>query len=228
MKKIGFVVAVSRELKKVFEKYGRPKKEINITGYNIYVYELNNKEIYIIHSGCGNIASSSATQVLISLYNVEMIVNFGVVGGLDDSLMVDDVIIVEKIIHYDFDTSLIDKDMKKHQYAEFDSEYIPVNQDILEKVKSLIPNGKYVIDACGDHFVDSSSEKRLLNEKYGAKICEMEAAGILITCHRNKIPCLLIKAVSDDVNGGGKDFEKNINSAANKAIDLVTKLLDIL
>lgn len=228
MKKIGFVVAIYRELQAIFEKYGKPKEEINISGYNIYVYELKGKEIYIIHSGCGNIASSSATQVLISLYNVEMIVNFGVVGGLDDSLMVDDVIIVEKVIHYDFDVSLLDKDMRKHQYARFDSEYIPVNKDIVEKVKKLIPNGKFVIDASGDHFVDSTEEKISLNKKYGAGICEMEAAGILITCHRNNIPCLLIKAVSDDVNGGGKDFEENVNSAAHKAVDLVVKLLNNL
>ncbi len=228
MKKIGFVVAIQRELQAVFAKYGNPKEEIHIPGYNIFVYEINNKEIYIIHSGCGNIAASSATQVLISLYNVEMIINFGVVGGLDDSLFVDDVIIVDKVIHYDFDCSEIDVGVRKHQYERFESEYIPVDRNIINKVKELLPNAKYVIDASGDKFVGNSEAKRALNTNYGAHICEMEAAGILITSIRNSVPCLLIKAVSDDVNGGGADFAQNVHNAAIKAVDLVFNLLEKL
>ena len=103
----------------------------------LYNIKINNKEIYIIHSGCGNIAASSATQVLISLYNVEMIINFGVVGGLDDSLFVDDVIIVDKVIHYDFDCSEIDVGVRKHQYERFESEYIPVDRNIINKKTSV-------------------------------------------------------------------------------------------
>ena len=33
--------------------------------------------------------------------------------------------------------------------------------------------------------------------------CEMEAAGIVLTSNRNRVPCLLIKIVSDSVSGGG-------------------------
>jgi len=226
MKRIGFVVAIHRELQEVFNKYGEPKKEIKIPGYEIFVYELFNKEIFIIHSGCGNIASSSATQVLISLFNVEVIFNFGVVGGLDESLFVNDVIIVEKVIHYDFDTSVIDLDMAKHQYQQFDSPYIETDKRLLELAKQVNPNCKFVVDASGDHFVDSSEEKKLLHQEYGAGICEMEAAGIVITCHRNNIPCLLIKAVSDDVNCGGNDFKKNVSSAANKAVELIFNIVE--
>lgn len=226
MKKIGFVVAIHRELQAVFAKYGQPKEEINIPGYNIFVYEIKDKEVYIIHSGCGNIASSSATQVLISLFNVEMIVNFGVVGGLDDSLLVDDVIIVEKVVHYDFDTSEIDVGIRKHQYERFDSEFIPVNKDIIDKVKEILPSAKFVIDASGDKFIGNSEAKRNLNQSYGAHICEMEAAGILLTSIRNNVPCLLIKAVSDDVNGGGVDFAQNVSNAALKAVNLVFSVLE--
>lgn len=226
MKRIGFVVAINRELQAVFEKYGKPKEEIHLTGYDIFVYEINDKEIYIIHSGCGNIASSSATQVLISLYKVEMIINFGVVGGLDDSLYVDDVIVVDKVIHYDYDTSEIDVGIKKHQYFGFDDEFIPVDRKIINKVKEILPNAKFVIDASGDKFVGNSEAKRALHSNYGAHICEMEAAGILLTSIRNNVPCLLIKAVSDDVNGGGVDFAENVRNAAKKAIDLVIQLLE--
>lgn len=226
MKKIGFVVAIKKELQAVFEKYGTSYEEIKIPGYDIFLYRVNEKEIYIIHSGCGNISSATATQVLISLFKVEMIINFGVVGGLDQSLMVNDVLIVKDVLHRDFDTSVIDLNMRKHQYEMFETEYIPVDPNLLTLVKEVVPKIKLVTDISSDHFVDDLTEKQMLHQLYHGQICEMEAAGILITSHRNHIPCLLIKAVSDDCNGGGKDFEKNVDVAANKAVELVMKVCE--
>ena len=51
----------------------------------------------------------------------------------------------------------------------------------------------------------------------------MESAGILLTCNLNKIPCVMVKAVSD-AEGGAGDFVKNVHEAATVYISLVMKL----
>ena len=48
------------------------------------------------------------TQFLISKFDVDLIVNFGVVGGLTPEMELAKTCIVESVIHYDFDTSEAD------------------------------------------------------------------------------------------------------------------------
>ena len=78
MKKFGIIAAV--EIDAVKRKYGNPKEKINDGGFDIYHYEVNGKDIYVLHSGVGEISAAAATQLLISVYHVDMILNIGVVG----------------------------------------------------------------------------------------------------------------------------------------------------
>ncbi|MEG1972998.1 MAG: 5'-methylthioadenosine nucleosidase, partial [Oscillospiraceae bacterium] len=103
MKKIGMLVAV--EIDAVLKQFGEPKEPVIITGYKIYKYNLEDMELFVIHSGAGEIAAASATQLLISSFGVELLINFGVVGGLTEEMALSKTCIVEKVVHYDFDTS---------------------------------------------------------------------------------------------------------------------------
>ena len=46
--------------------------------------------------------------MLISVYGVDVVINFGVCGSLTDDIGVGKVVLVDGVIHYDFDTSAID------------------------------------------------------------------------------------------------------------------------
>jgi adenosylhomocysteine nucleosidase len=54
----------------------------------------------------------------------------------------------------------------------------------------------------------------------------MEAAGIVLTCNKNQIPCLLIKTVSDSITGGVSEFKKSINESAKICIEITRKILN--
>lgn len=56
----------------------------------------------------------------------------------------------------------------------------------------------------------------------------MEAAGIVLTCNKNKVPCLLIKTVSDSVVGGAREFKNTINESAKNCLELTISILDKL
>jgi len=53
----------------------------------------------------------------------------------------------------------------------------------------------------------------------------MEAAGIVLTCNKNKIPCLLIKTVSDSITSGVSEFKNQINESARICIEITNKIL---
>ena len=54
----------------------------------------------------------------------------------------------------------------------------------------------------------------------------MEAAGILLTCNRNNVPCMLIKIVSDGITGGAEEFFDTLDLAADICLNVVSDMIE--
>ena len=223
--KIGIVIAIERELES-FLKSSYEIEEINDGNLKCFKAIINNHEIYGIKSGAGLIDAAMATQYLITKFKVELIMNFGVTGALDPALKVSDLFYVSKCLNYDFDTSGID-DVKKHQYGDMKDEFIYLDEELINKVKSLFPDIKEAIDASGDVFVDKKEDKEA-RFSTGCNICDMEIVAIARVCALNGIKCLSIKCISDEYDGDGSDFAKNVQASASKAFKLIDTLINEL
>ena len=212
------------EMSAVFERCGQTENVKESGGFKLYTYKLEGYTLYLAHCGVGEIAAAAAAQELISKYGVEMIVNFGVVGGLTEDMAQTRTCIVEKIVHYDMDLSECDP-VPVGQYPGFESIYLPATAELVEKAVAIEPSLKRVICASADKFVGAPEKKRALNEKYGAEICEMESAGIVLTCLRNSVPCLFIKTVSDSINGGAEEFYEAVKSTSAICLEITEKII---
>ena len=222
MKNIGMIVAV--EIDSVLSRYGSPLSRENRSGFAVLTYDLSGVRLHIAHTGAGEIAAAAATQLLIDRYEAELIVNFGVVGGLTGEMAKTKSCIVEKIVHYDFDISQIDP-VRPGQYDGFESEFIPAPAELVERAVRLCPELKRVICASADKFVGDPAQKARLHELYGADICEMEAAGIALTCHRSKVPFLMIKTVSDGIEGGAEEFYAELQRTSAMCLDITDRII---
>ena len=128
MKKIGMIVAV--EMQAVLDKYElRLIVEKEIAGYKVVEYQTKQYQLIIINCGAGEIAAASGTQFLISEYHVDLVVNFGVVGGLTEAMSTTKVCIIEKVVHYDFDTSSVDN-VEVGRYLQYPDIYIPTGESM--------------------------------------------------------------------------------------------------
>lgn len=225
MKNIGMIVAV--EIKSVLNKFGTPIQELQFTGYSVYQYKLGEHSLFVLNSGAGQIAATMATQFLITQFNVDLIVNFGIVGGLTQEMSLVKTCIVESVVHYEFDTSDADgSDIGR--YLAYPSIYIPTTKEIVDRALSIEPSLKKVVCASGDKFIGQKEKKEELHNIFKADICEMEAAGIVLTCNRNKVPCLLIKTVSDSVEGGAIEFKNTFDESARVCLEVTIGILDRL
>lgn len=223
MKKIGMIVAV--EIQSILQKYGSQLvEETDMAGYKVFLYQTERYQLIIVNCGVGQIAAASGTQFLISEYHVDLVVNFGVVGGLTDAISTTKVCIVESVVHYDFDTSSVDN-VEVGRYLQYPDIYIPTTPELVEKAINLYPQLVPVVCASGDKFIADADMKRQISKRFGADICEMEAAGVVLTCNRNKIPCILIKIVSDSICGGHEEFVETKDIAAEMCLKIVDKVL---
>ncbi len=221
MDRIGMIVAV--EMKAVQQKYGDPVRSYRLGGFDAGDYRIAGKEVIILHSGAGEIAAAAAAQALICS-GCRMILNFGVVGALTEEMSKTRLCAVEKVIHYDFDTSEVD-DVETGRYLELPDVYIPADRFLLEKALQAEPSLKPVSCASGDKFIGDPEKKKELARRFRCDICEMESAGIALTCHRNQVPCLMIKMVSDSVEGGAEEFRETLLSASLTALGTIEKVL---
>lgn len=220
--KIGIVIAIARELKSFLES-DFVIETITKNNREIYKTTVNNNEVYAIKSGYGEIDAAAATQMLITAFDCEVILNFGVTGALDRSLKVDDLFVVTKAINHDYDVSPIDP-VKLHQYEEFPDEFIPLDEGLISFAKSLYPELKDAVDASGDRFVVETEDKINLGN-LGCNICDMEIAAIARICFLSGVRCLSIKCISDTFDGDGGDFNTNVTNSANKAFKLMEDIL---
>lgn len=225
MKKIGMVIAV--EIQSALKKYADRLESMNVTGYKVYKVQLNDKQLFIVQSGAGEIRAGAAAQMLISSFSVELIVNYGVVGALTDELTVTRTCVVEKAVHYDMDTSEADH-CEVGRYLEYNDIYLPTTPQYVQMIINYDNTIKPVICASGDKFIADEKEKKNLHKNFNADICDMESAAIILVCDLNRIPNLIIKTVSDSITGGAAEFRSNVEKAADLCIKIVDKLLNDL
>lgn len=223
--KIGLIIAIEREIKSFLES-GEKITEERVSNKTIYSTDMFGHEIVAIMSGYGEIDAAAATQLLISHTGCELVINFGVVGAIVPGLKVEDLFLVEKVCHYDYDVSPIDP-VKKHQYVEYDDEFIPLDKSLVALVQKKLPSVKTVAVASGDRFVEAVEDKEKL-ASLGCQVCDMEIAAIARICLNNNVKCLSIKCISDTYEGDGGDFNANVTRSADAAFAMLRDVMRVL
>ena len=222
MKRIGMLVAV--EMDAVLRRYGTAERVEKRNGFETHLYNMGGYELCVLRSGAGEIAAAAAALLLIDRYEVELLVNFGVVGGLTEEMAQTKTCVVERVVHYDFDTSGYDHCLPG-QYAGYPDEYLRPTPALVERAAAICPELKRVTCASADKFVDGQEAKSALQRRWGADICEMEAAAVVLTCDRGGVPCLLIKTVSDGLTQGGEDFGTALEATSTLGLEVADRII---
>lgn len=222
-RRVGIVVAI--EMNSIFERYGNCREIGTTAGFRLFLVERDNYSIFIAQSGMGECAAAAACQYLISKCNVSLIINFGVVGGLTEEMKQLKVCLVEKVVHYKYDCSEF-LPMVTGQVEGYDSTFIKTNENLVKQALALDGSLSLVTCCSGDKFIGTAEEKTYLHHTFCGDICDMESAGIVLTCDTNKVPCILFKAVSDGLAGGAEEFFAELENASRKCLETVDRILD--
>ena len=225
MKTIGMIVAV--EMDAVLAKYGKAAGVEMRGGFEVHRYEGEGFRLFIVSAGAGELAAAAATELLIAGYGAEMVVNFGVVGGLTEDMALARTVVVESVVHYDFDTSAWDG-CEVGRYAAYPTPRIPTTPALVDRACALFPELRRVVCASADKFVAGAEAKKALHERFGAEICEMEAAGVVLSCNRAGVPCLVIKTVSDGITGGAEEFARELTRSAEICLAITDEIIRVL
>ena len=195
--RIGIITAMAEETLPVMNKLGGIVAEDYIAGVRVIQIEAEGHTVYLANCGIGEIRAALAVQMLVDLFDIEAVLNFGFVGSLNKNIPVGETVIAERTVHHQFDISAVN-DEPVGKYDKRDGIFFETGKEIIELVQRVLPSPlRTVTVASGDKFVAGSETKKNLRDAFDADICEMELAGICLAAERNGIPVFSLKVVSD-------------------------------
>ena len=220
---IGIIVATDEELiemKNIMDSY----EEKDIYELTFVKGKINSKKVIVVKCGVGKVNAARTTQILIDNFKISKIINIGAAGGINPELKIQDIVIGEKIVQYDFDTTSAG-DYEKGEIQGI-GKLINICKKVLEKrVDNSI---KVVIGtiATADIFCSDPEIAKEVREEFGAECVEMEGAAIAQVCFLDKIPFLVIRGISDTPNGNNEmDYYTYCHIAAKHAAEFLQDLL---
>lgn len=174
---------------------------------------VSGKGCVICRCGIGKAAAAAATQWLVDAYHVTHLVVCGVAGSLVSDLKIGDVVVAEDLIPADcgiwnadgfcFTGAMVESDAG----LSLSSAY-PADPLMLAAAGEAIRKGFSGEDAprlmCGrivtcDQATFALERRQELAQAFSALAVEMEGAAVAQIAELNGIPCLVIRAISDEI-----------------------------
>lgn len=221
---IGILVAV--EFDAFYDIYKEPIERYKHGSFEVLKYHIHDKDVFVCPSSAGQIRAAIAMTMLLDVYKCNTIINYGVVGALNDR-EVEELTVVESVVHYEWDTSDLD-DVKKGQYEIFDDVAMKTTESLVDLAIKINPYLKKVRLASGDKFIAGLDAKTKLAKDWGCDIVDMEGAAIALACHLYQADFVMIKAVSDALTEGGAEFIDNFERASKVAVVIIDDIIKAL
>jgi adenosylhomocysteine nucleosidase len=178
--------------------------------------------------GVGKVNAAMATQLLITLYHPDLIINAGVAGCFEN-VPIGTLVLAEGFVQHDFDTSAVDGPDMEGVVATVGRKVFPASWP--DKARAAMDATGFPyrtgLVATGDWFATDTPRARHIAEFFHPLLCEMEGGAVAHVCLRSGVPFMAIKSVSDCLFGDN-DYTFNFPAAMEKLNVVVLKFIDHL
>ena len=220
--KIGLMVAMQKELEFFAGKVERSSVQ-TVGGRSFMQGELQGHEIIATVSGMGKVNAALCAATLITAYRVDLILNIGISGGLDNSVDIGDFVLGRDIVYHDVWCG------EGNEYGQIQDMplYYHSDADLAAKLTHL----KQGLLCCGDWFVSKTEELNHIKDKFPQALAvDMESAAIAQTCYLNRVPFLCVRQISDTPGGEHhqEQYENFWQNAPEHSILELEKILERL
>ncbi len=224
---IGVIGALESEVEGLVASLSNVKEE-NIGSVKFFVGEIFGKTVAVARCGVGKVFSALAAEAMVIAYSPDLIVNTGVGGAVAKGLKTTDVVIAERLVQHDMDTSALG-DPKglisgiNKIYFDADVRAVKILKAAAEKNGVGVHLGTI---ASGDKFIASREDKEKIEREFEATACEMEGAALAQVAYLNKTPFAVIRAISDSADGeAAMDYPAFMPLAAKISGELTLALI---
>ncbi len=232
MSKIGIIGAMDLEVN-TLKSHMSDVSIISKAGMEFHEGTLNGVPAVVVRCGIGKVNAALCVQILADCFQVTHVINTGVAGSLNAKLDIGDILISRDALHHDMDVTIFGYqlgEVPQMGRLEFpaDTQMMELAKKSCERVCADI-HAIYGRVVSGDQFIsDGAVKERLINVFHG-DCAEMEGASIAHGAYLNKLPFVIIRAISDKADGSAEmDYPMFEKAAAEHSAKLVEDMIQYL
>lgn len=226
---IGIIGAMQEEVSLLQEEMA-VEEIVEKAGMVFYQGELCGQKVVIVKSGIGKVNAALCAQILVDLFQVNILINTGIAGSLDAQINIGDMVISTDAVQHDMDASIFGDPVG--QIPRMDTFSFPADEKLVKLAKEVNEEenpdirtftGRIV---SGDQFVSSAEVKGRIVSNFHAMCTEMEGAAIAHAAYLNQVSCVIIRAISDKAdNSAVMDYPEFERQAIVHSVRLVRGLM---
>ncbi|MCV3509019.1 5'-methylthioadenosine/adenosylhomocysteine nucleosidase [Campylobacter sp. CNRCH_2016_3089] len=227
--KIAILGAMPEEVTPLLETL-KEYQTIEYANNTYYIAKYKNHELIIAYSKIGKVNSTLSATIMIEKFKAELMLFTGVAGAFNPSLEIGDLIYATKLAQYDLDITAFGHPLG---YVPGNEIFIKTDDKLnnlaIEVAKELGVKLQSGIIATGDEFICDENKKAKIREIFNADACEMEGASVVLVCDALKIPCLVLRSMSDKAGEKAEfDFDEFVEKSAKISANFVLKICEKL
>ncbi len=220
---IGIIAAMDTEARGIIENMTDVTRE-EISDIVFHRGKIKGKDCVVAVCGIGKVFAALCTQTMILRYSPSLVINSGVAGGLHPNLRVCDIALASSLVQHDMDTSAIGD--PKGLISGINIINLPTDRDATSRLAACAAgegiNVVHGVIASGDKFIASSGDKKTIVDDFSAIACEMEGAAVAQVCYVNKVPCAVMRAISDGGDDGASlDYPTFVKLASSQSVKVI-------
>ena len=183
----------------------------NYAGVEYHCGTLQGKQVVVCCAGMGKANAASTVQVLCTKYGIDKLIFSGIAGNMTSKIGIGDVCVGETVVYHG-DPALVQ--------AALDACTACGVKAIAGKI------------ATGDTFVGDAETKKAIEEKCHPDCVEMEGAAVSQIAGRNGVPCVILRAMSDNADESGYEVlvvkQFSITEYVKTATEIVANMIESL
>lgn len=173
--------------------------------------------LLISEVGASGFAQRLAHHLAATRYDALLVI--GLAGGLDPQLGTGEVVVYDSCFaanpgRLDSAPATIgrEKRLAREEFASLDC-HAGLSERVLTSLRAGGLKGRRGTGLTGDRVIVNAAEKRVLWERYGASVVDMETYQILSACAQFNLPATAVRIVSDEADQDLPDFNQAIDRA---------------
>ncbi|MBQ9610071.1 MAG: 5'-methylthioadenosine/adenosylhomocysteine nucleosidase [Lachnospiraceae bacterium] len=227
---LGIIGAMDEEVSKLKEEMS----DVDISSkasMDFYKGTMAGKDVVVVRSGIGKVNAGICTQILVDMYGVDTVINTGIAGSLNADIDIGDIVLSTDALQHDMDATGFGYEpgvIPRMETSVFvaDERLRNVAKKCCERVNPDIKvfEGRVV---SGDQFISDKAVKNRICDNFSGYCTEMEGAAIAQAAYLNRIPFLIIRAISDKADDSAtEDYPTFEKKAIEHSVKLVKAIVE--
>ena len=198
---IGIMGAMPDEVDQLCDRLTDVKVE-EYGGVSYHCGSLAGRQLVVCCAGMGKANAAATTQVLITKYGAGQIIFSGIAGNMTSKIGIGDVVIGGTVLYHDAQLDMICQNPPYLKEYHGDPALIAAAEAACQEAGVRYITGKI---ATGDLFIGDSESKAAIAAKCGPDCVEMEGAAVSQIAAKNGVPCVILRAMSDNADEAGHE-----------------------